>query len=61
MQEIISPVLPNRRLGNELAAAANAFSVAPRTTAAVVVFRNSRRDQRIFMIAPFWLADAKTV
>src|SRR5258708_39957550 len=58
MQETISPVLPRRRFGSELAAPHDC-SAAPSTTAAVVVFRNSRRDQRIFMIAPFWLADAK--
>src|SRR6266511_1272771 len=52
MQEIISPVFPSRRLGNEVAAAPKALS-APSTTAAVVLFRKSRRDQRVFITAPF--------
>src|SRR6266511_1411790 len=53
MQEIISPVFPSRRLGNEVAAAPKALSAAPSITAAVVLFRKSRRDQRVFIIAPF--------
>src|SRR4029077_7299682 len=52
MQETISPVLPRRRFGRELAAPHDC-SDAPSTTAAVVVFRNSRRDQRVFIAAPF--------
>src|SRR5882757_518299 len=51
MQETISPVLPRRRFGSELAAPHDC-SAAPSTTAAVVVFRNSRRDQRVFIVAP---------
>jgi hypothetical protein len=40
MQETISPVLPRRRFGSELAAAAVALSAVPSTTAAAVVLRN---------------------
>jgi len=53
IQETISPVLPKGRFGRELPAAASAFSPVPSTTATAVVFRNSRRDHRVFMIAPF--------
>jgi hypothetical protein len=52
MQETISPVLPRRRFGSAEkgdAVAPNAFSPALNTTAAVMFFRNSRRDQRDFI------------
>src|SRR5215212_11271884 len=52
MQETSSPVLPRRRFGNELEAAARVFSAVPSTTAAVVVLRNWRRDQPDFMLPP---------
>src|SRR4030095_12158165 len=52
MQETISPVFPRRRFGSNAtcgAVAPSAFSAAPQTIAAVVVFKNSRRDQRDVM------------
>src|SRR5262245_2529273 len=52
MQETISPVRPRRRFGSEAIEALNAFSAAPNTMAAVVVFKNSRRDQRDFINVP---------
>src|SRR6266511_964571 len=59
MQEIISPVFPSRRLGNEVAAAPKALSAAPSTTAAVVLFSTSRRDQRVFLTATFQSAPSE--
>jgi hypothetical protein len=53
MQETISVVLPSRRFGSAFFVAPQDFSAAPSTTAAVVVFKNSRRDQRVFMRSPF--------
>jgi hypothetical protein len=55
MIETISPVFPRRRLGSNGgggAVAPSAFSAAPNTMAAVVVFKNSRRDQLDFIEAP---------
>ena len=54
-EETISPVLPRRRFGRAgcRSTCTKRFSAAPKTIAAVVVFKNSRRDQRDFMLTPF--------
>jgi hypothetical protein len=56
MQEIISPVFPKRRFVSEVdcnGLAPSALSSAPSAINAPVLFRNSRRDQRDFIKAPF--------
>src|SRR5215475_8633736 len=54
--ETISPVFPRRRFGSNATfgvVAPSVFSAAPKSIAAVVVLKNSRRDQRNFIVAPF--------